>query len=118
MTKSFPIRVLPFTKFLFIPHKSLPYCYVKWDVKVSKKVIKILSNKMNQFPYCSPHFNNNKQKNNISCGLAQIKIFSSSFIFQVLQMLLDFQFILHIKHTNKRNYQQLQDVKFARWPLL
>ena len=37
MTKSLPIRVLPSPKFLFLPHKNLPYFYLKWDVKVSKK---------------------------------------------------------------------------------
>ena len=61
MTKSLPSRVLPSPKCLFLPHKNLPYCYLKWESKFQKKAIKILSNKMNQSPYCSPHFNNNKQ---------------------------------------------------------
>ena len=55
------IRVLPSPKFLLVPHKNLPYCYLKWDVKASKEAIKILNNKINQFPYWSPHFSNNKQ---------------------------------------------------------
>ena len=75
-------------------------------LKFQKKAIKILSNKMNQFPYCSPHFNNNKTLEQYRL-VNHTKIFSSSFIFQVLQMLFDFQYILHIKHTNKQNYQQL-----------
>ena len=37
MTKSLSIRILPSPKYLFLPHKNLPYCYLKWDVKVSKK---------------------------------------------------------------------------------
>lgn len=40
--KNFPIRI-PLTKFLFPPHKSLKpsnYCYLNWDIKITKKVIK------------------------------------------------------------------------------
>ena len=87
MTKYLPIRVLFSTKFLFLPHKSPPYCYLKWD---ATKWITI-----EQYRLAN-----------------HTKIFSSSFIFQVLQMLLDFQYILHIKHTNNHNYQQLQEAKF------
>ena len=63
MTKFLPFRVLPSTKFLFLPHKSPPprYCYLEWDIKVSEKVIKTLTNKTNKFSPCSRHFNNNMQ---------------------------------------------------------
>ena len=37
LTKSLPIRVLLSPKLLFLPPKNLPYLYLKWDVKVSKK---------------------------------------------------------------------------------
>ena len=36
-------------------------------------------------------------------------IFRFSFIFNVLQTLSHFQYIMHIKHTKKLNDQQLQD---------
>ena len=44
-----------------IIQKSTPYYYLKWHIKVSEKVIKVLSNRKNQFSACSPHFNNNKE---------------------------------------------------------
>ena len=67
MTKSLPIREppppLPPTNFypFCIKNLSTPYYYLKWYIKVSEKVIKVLSNRKNQFSACSPHFNNTKE---------------------------------------------------------
>ena len=63
MTKFPSIRVPPPpTKSLFLPYKYLSPSLLLHEMKHEslKKVIKILSNKMNQFSACSPHFSDNK----------------------------------------------------------
>ena len=68
INKSSPIRVsLPPPNFYFLPIKSLfcphhrPYCYLQRNIKVWKKVIKILRNKMNQLSACSLSINSKKK---------------------------------------------------------